>query len=321
MDLDLAAFREARWERDSYLAVASLIFYEYLLQLGNEIDLFWKKRWSFGKCLFLWSRYYGLLYNIFNAVVFMQGHPSYKLCNTFFHWQNTGASLQMVTTHIILEVRLYAMYGNSKKILALLVFLIGAEATAMGIVFGIPNQKLIGTNNPFPGVFICADGDPLDGSHWVAYYWMAILIIESICLSLALYKAWTYRKSGQGGSLMRSLTRDSVVYFVLIFGIYLANLILWIQNRLTLNELGTGYSFVISSILANRLLITVRVNYYIKYEDRQQPHSSMQFASSVIYSTMPTKTIDTSVQGTSEGRTSDEGGGIELNTFNEQRGF
>lgn len=88
-----------------------------------------------------------------------------------------------------------------------------------------------GTNSPFSGLFICADGDPLDGSHWVAYYWTAVLSIESIFLILSLYKAWTYRQTGEGGILMRSLTRDSVVYFVLIFGIYLANLVLWIKNR------------------------------------------------------------------------------------------
>jgi len=225
--------------------------------------------------------------------------------------------LQTVTTHIILEVRLYAMYGNSKKILALLLLLLIAEATAMGVVFGIPNQSLIGTDTPFSGLFICADGDPLDGSHWVAYYWTAILIIESIFLSLSLYKAWTYRKTGEGGSLMRTLTRDSVIYFVLIFGIYLANLALWLKNRLTLDELGTGYSFVISSILANRLLIAVRVNYYTKDEERDPPHSSIYFADLDIYNTMRTKTQ----HRTTQGRSLDESGEIELDTFDDRRGF
>ncbi|KAG6856163.1 hypothetical protein H0H87_006970 [Tephrocybe sp. NHM501043] len=74
--------------------------------------------------------------------------------------------------------------------------------------------SLYGTNEPFPGNFICADGDPLDGSHWVVYYWTAILVIESILLSLAIYKAWQHRKAVRGSSLMQALTKDSVVYFV-----------------------------------------------------------------------------------------------------------
>jgi len=262
MAVDVAAYRQAGWERTSYLCMACLLTYEYFLQLGNEVEYFWQKRWSFGKCLFLWSRYYSLVYNITNAVFFMQPAPSLDLCTKFFHAQNTSTAVQMVTTHVILELRLYAMYGRSKRILALLVFLISAEATAMGVLFGINMPGLIGTNNPYEGVLICADADPLNGSHWIMYYWVAVLCIESSLLSLALYQAWKYRNKTQGGSLMRALTRDSVFYFIMIFWIYLANLVLWAKNRITLDELGTSYSLVISVILANRLMIGVRSTYY-----------------------------------------------------------
>lgn len=185
---------------------------------------------------------------------------SFPLDRSFFSCKATaGASLQTLTTHrelyfclpyprcaidaaafiVILEVRLYAMYNNNKKILVPLMFLFVAEALAMGIVFGMPNQELIGTdsaetshsgmwvatgwcwnsclgtNSPFEGLYICADGDPLDGSRWIAYYWCTILIVESIFLSLSLYKAWQHLRTGAGGNLMQSITRDSVIYFVM----------------------------------------------------------------------------------------------------------
>jgi hypothetical protein len=60
--------------------------------------------------------------------------------SNFFHWQDTGASLQVVTTHstlkfphseqgtvltsyllVILELRLWAMYGNNMKFLFIFV--------------------------------------------------------------------------------------------------------------------------------------------------------------------------------------------------------
>jgi len=192
----------------------------------------------------------------------MQPAPPLTFCARFFHGQNTSIAVQMITTHVILELRLYAMYGRNRKILALLVFLISAEATVMGVLFGVMRPGLVGTNNPAEGVFICADGDPLDGAHWTMYYWVAVLFIESCLLSLALYQAWLHRSKSHGGGLMRALTRDSVIYFVLIFWIYLANLVLWAKNRITLNELGVSYSLVISVILANRLMIGVRSTYY-----------------------------------------------------------
>lgn len=105
------------------------------------------------------------------------------------------------------------MYSSSKKVLVILLLCIAADATTMGVIFGISKPGGVGTNNPVPGVFICADADP-PHVHWVSYYWTAALIIETVLLSLSLYKSWQNFRTGAGGNLMRVLTRDSVLYFV-----------------------------------------------------------------------------------------------------------
>jgi len=312
MVVDVVAYRQAGWERTSYLCMAALLTYEYFLQLGNEVEYFWQKRWSFGKCLFLWSRYYSLFYNTVNAVFFMQPKPTLDLCTKFFHAQNTSTAVQMVTTHIILELRLYAMYGRSKKILALLFVLISCEATAMGVLFGVSKPGVIGTNNPAEGVFICADADPMDGSHWIMYYWVSVLSIESCLLTLALYQAWRHRHKTQGGGLMRALTRDSVLYFIMIFWIYLLNLSLWAKNVVTLDELGTSYSLVISVILANRLMISVRSTYY-------QSEASIVQMPSIAFDN--NNNISNDVSRNTYALDEGAGTGIELDRFDAQHGF
>lgn len=173
------------------------------------------------------------------------------------------------------------MYGSSKRILALLAVLFTTEITMMGVIFGVPkagevgqnrnciifyrgpnlNYFFIGTNNPAPGLLLCADADP-PHMHWIAFYWTATLIIESFLLCLALRKAYANVRTGAGGSLMRVLTRDSVLYFFFIFWIYAGNQVLWLRNDITMNELGTGFSFCISAMLANRLMVEVRTRYY-----------------------------------------------------------
>lgn len=71
----------------------------------------------------------------------------------------------------------------------------------------------LATNEPVAGVTICADADPMDGSHWTVFFWLTILISEGILCCLAAYKLWTHRKE-EGSVLMKQLTRESVLYFI-----------------------------------------------------------------------------------------------------------
>lgn len=167
---------------------------------------------------------------------------------TFFHWQNTGAAIQVISTHrksspsqsrithlnvfntaVVLTMRLYAMWKNNKYIVALLISLIAVESTVIGVVFGM-TTKTVGssslllphvlrsiaiysaTNNPAQGVFICADGDK-PGRPWATFYYTSILVTELAFLGLSLLRAWYDHGFGTGGRLMRILTRDSVYYF------------------------------------------------------------------------------------------------------------
>ncbi|KAI0341100.1 hypothetical protein BDW22DRAFT_1485579 [Trametopsis cervina] len=293
MELDTGAFHNARLERNAYLATACFITYEYLLQISNEVELFWKKRWTFGKCLFLWSRYYSLAFNVSNAFAFLDANPTLDVSTRFFHWQNTGAAFQVITTHLILELRIYAMYGSTRLMLGVCLCLAVMEAIVFGILFGIQNPDLVGTNNPSPGLFLCADGDPPHG-HWITYYWMSILIIESILLGLSVYKGWQTHQSGLGGGLMGVLTRDSIFYYLVIFLVYGMNMIFWFLNILTLDEFGTGFAFTISSVLANRLLISVRERYYMARSELEDfnTFTSMHFQSA------PGERADTIALGT-----------------------
>ncbi|KAF8480582.1 hypothetical protein JB92DRAFT_1761020 [Gautieria morchelliformis] len=46
-----------------YVAVAALamLTYDYALTFDDEFEFVWKRRWSLGKILFIFNRYFGLL--------------------------------------------------------------------------------------------------------------------------------------------------------------------------------------------------------------------------------------------------------------------
>ena len=129
-------------------------------------------------------------------------------------------------------LRIYAMYGRTRTIAAVGIILAIAEAIFAGVVVGIPRPGSIGTffvaifrpaysplsahidtNNPAPGVYICADGDP-PHDHRFAYTWTIVLVGESVFVVLSLYKGWQDWRTGYGSSVLRILTRESVFYFI-----------------------------------------------------------------------------------------------------------
>ncbi|KAJ6552789.1 hypothetical protein B0H19DRAFT_1263241 [Mycena capillaripes] len=268
MDIDYTAFTQTQWERNCQLSAAIIVVFEYLMLFPKEVDLFWKRRWTWAKCLFIWSRYYSLGYNIGNGAVFMQSDASVDLyvirCivdsvkYSFPDAPNSFTGKMVEQFFIILSLRLYAIYGRSKKILAFLTAVILSEIAAMIVLFEVPKDGLVGTNNPSVNLFICADADP-PHVHWMAYVPAIILVTESILLGLAVFKASQQFRAGiAGGRILPQLTKESVFFFAAIFGVHLGNLIIWMVNNLTTNELFTGYSFSIPAVLANRLLISVR---------------------------------------------------------------
>jgi len=180
-----------------------------------------------------------------------------------------------------------------------------SEVIVLSIIgaLGLQDPKRVTTNEPFRDVFICANGEPQNVHRWVAYYFTAVILVEGGMLWLALRKAWIHRPAIGGSTLMQKLTRDSAVYFFIIFTIYLANLIIWAYNHIILNELGVPFAFAFSSIFANRLLIGVRVAYYGSFLEPEDSRESIHIIN-----------FTTSASAGTNQQTRDR---IELQTFNE----
>ncbi|KAK0209049.1 hypothetical protein DFS33DRAFT_1272122 [Desarmillaria ectypa] len=125
-----------------------------------------------------------------NAVIYLNSHPS--LNNTGEAMTSQGKQKSPDSSPwtqrnilVILELWLYAVYGNSCKILGLFVVLTALECLTMGLTFGLPGSGTIGTYELVSGLVMCTmctDACPPD-HHWIVYYWFAVLIIESILLS------------------------------------------------------------------------------------------------------------------------------------------
>ncbi|KAK7017697.1 hypothetical protein R3P38DRAFT_2784642 [Favolaschia claudopus] len=233
---------QAQWERNCQLAAAIILGYEYFLHLPKE-----RRRWTIAKGLFLWVLQSSL----------QQWKRDY--CASYVP-SSVGAKLNerfypLFEFRLILSLRIYAMYARNRKILLFLCIVVLGQIIGQVILFDVPRAGLVAENNPAPGLYICADGDP-PNVHWMAYVPLINILAESVFLSLALFKAYQQRKIP--GRIIPRLTKESICFFVAILGLHTANLTVWMINNLTTNELVTGFAFSIPAALANRLLISAR---------------------------------------------------------------
>jgi len=81
----------------SYWIVAAglVVVYDWVLTLGQEIELIWRQRWSLMSVLYIVIRYIGIPYSVANVLICM---PMISLTDTG-KWDNCGRNCHVVRHH------------------------------------------------------------------------------------------------------------------------------------------------------------------------------------------------------------------------------
>ncbi|TFK71128.1 hypothetical protein BDN72DRAFT_480306 [Pluteus cervinus] len=111
------------------LAVGAVTFQicELFSFLGEEVEYFWKEKYTLTKVVYLWSRYFPLGAQIFNLVITHMAQVSYpqtnsaRLCSIGFVFKSILAQMTLEAIEAILMVRLHALYNRSRRTGAFLV--------------------------------------------------------------------------------------------------------------------------------------------------------------------------------------------------------
>ncbi|KAI5116513.1 hypothetical protein M0805_001868 [Coniferiporia weirii] len=249
-----------QWGRLSHLASFSLIAYDIFITIDQEIEYIWKARWSFGKIVFIINRYLNLIV---------------KTCVAWLDLQTFETYFIFLLTDIILQMRVYALYDKSKKILLLMLVpfvLIFIKSSYDLIVYAIYTQA---TATPLPGIpNFC---EPLPNKYGKSYiYWAQLLGFETLLVVLVCAKAYKSYKAesedpwGSGTSLADILIRDSVIYFFAIFAAFAANLVISPIDKGNLQEIPSGFANAVSGIMSQRLILNMRESYYSTCEPGRQ---------------------------------------------------
>ncbi|KAG2033279.1 hypothetical protein BDR03DRAFT_1094451 [Suillus americanus] len=175
----------------SYWTVAAgvVVIYDWVLTLGQEIELIWMQRWSLITVLYLVIRYIGIPYSVGNV---LEGVPSVPLTDAVSNIMNDALNGTNVVVAALLGVvmiaRLHAMYQKSRIMLIFLVIIFLAVNIACGVIAAIVLKETV-AELILSGMYMCTFKNDGDTQRLSSIVWMLNTVWEVLALCLSVWIA------------------------------------------------------------------------------------------------------------------------------------
>ncbi|KAG1797251.1 hypothetical protein EV424DRAFT_1546683 [Suillus variegatus] len=294
----------------SYWTVAAgiVVVYDWILTLGQEIELIWRQRWSLMTVLYLTIRYIGMPYSVVNLLQIMpsvlltdavsilqpsHSHPINTLMcrgNITYHAINGTILAMNAMLGVIMIARLHAMYQGSRTMLVFLVIIFLAVNIACGVITIIVLVDSVGEEFILSGMHACFSAVGYN-QLLLSLFWILNTVWEVLALCLSVWVAVKHfrelRRLGPStgstiGDCFRVLIQSHVLYFASFVGVSFLQLALLfpkISNSSSIGFSVLGGAVQILSVarmfvLGPRLILSVR-EYHAKLVARSDTEFGM----------------------------------------------
>ncbi|KAG1854706.1 hypothetical protein C8R48DRAFT_317815 [Suillus tomentosus] len=237
------------------IAALTLLTWDLILTFPQEVKL-WNTRWTLAKVLFFVNRYFALATTILMTFLTFDVTPTDAMCsvNAFFA---IIALLLVANIQMILQHRIYALYAYDKRIVVPVSFLFIAIFSTMMVMAVV--VYLYEKDHEAQIFGACC---LLGSMEWLYLFWVPMMGLELVLVVLAGHKSLQHYfqvpdKTWSGARLMRTFARDSVLYFLCNFLIYLFSTLLGKFGPSVYYQLGAITISVVPPVSANRLLINM----------------------------------------------------------------
>jgi len=243
------------------VAMLTLLAYDYIISLPQEVSYMWFSNWSWIKILYLFSRYSPFLDTTLAIEEKLNPHNSLASCNRTMTFNTIFFGLGIGISDLILLIRTYAMYQKSRKVLLFLVLL----WVVLAAVNLLAATKWTGSFSDselieLPGIPSCfLAGENKDG----LINYISLLVGETAVVALTIWKGlrdYHYCKYGfprATQSVVKTFYLDGISFYMCILPITLGSVLVLEFAPPQLQILNTPLR-VMHSILCCRLVIHVR---------------------------------------------------------------
>ncbi|KZT30325.1 hypothetical protein NEOLEDRAFT_325412 [Neolentinus lepideus HHB14362 ss-1] len=205
----------------SIVATGTILTYDLLCTIDEEVEYVWKSRQSLGTVLFYLNRYTPFI-DTFISLNLLTGKHSAQACERNFKVILWLIVIGTLISEYILCLRTYALWERRRSIgIALSIIYSGLFAAGIGII-SIEAQSLHYEDPPLPDIPGCF---MRSASSIVFIDYILILIAETIMVTLTIAKAVKHLRHTRS-PLVVTLYRDGILFYFILLTVTIANVII-----------------------------------------------------------------------------------------------
>ncbi|KAG7089069.1 hypothetical protein E1B28_010779 [Marasmius oreades] len=235
---------------------ATLLVYDVIINLPLEIELVWKRKWSYLTVLYILQRYIPFFDT---AGVTLHHHFGTNLsphtCTLDYSIAAWSYVVGIVLSEILLTLRVWAVWERSTPVaIGLVVYFLACWVPCYVFLAQFLSAMEFAVL-PFPnfrGCFISG------GSHVLYLCWVLLMVYDTGTLIMILIPGISAYRRGGRSELVKTVYRDGVVYYALIFLISTINVIIVLTLPADLVHLLSSFERVLHSLLTSRAILHIR---------------------------------------------------------------
>ncbi|KAL4257379.1 hypothetical protein AB1N83_009645 [Pleurotus pulmonarius] len=250
------SLRDLQVTFDTLALMRQVSLFDYLLTVGDEAGLVWHGPWSIGKILYLLARYpvfldisMSIYHNVATSIT-----PD--TCALVFNLSGGAFMFGIIMAELIMAIRIWALWGNSRIIGASLGVCTVALAAIGAFFYGRFSKGLffIDTSGIAPHLAGCLPGP---GSRVLYAGYLGLAGYEALLLGLLLMKGVRdFRHISTG--FLYTFYQDGIVYYVILLLISIGNAVTLLAGPPEAATLFISPQLTLHSVLSTRMLLRLR---------------------------------------------------------------
>ncbi|KAG2043663.1 hypothetical protein BDR03DRAFT_1087804 [Suillus americanus] len=239
------------------LAGNSILIYDHVITLPEEIALIWRRPKALFAMLFLLNRYLALL-GIICSMVIQIFLVSDEVCSKYTIYRQLDIFFQGIIICIIMAMRIYALYGCSQHLLTWMTIIIIA---LVGVACAVTFAQVSGDAAILPGIG-CYEVYTTKIAARIGLVWVALFVFDFLIFILTVYKICNTRGLLRLSLITRRnvidvIFQDGAMYFRAMALINIPNILTYYSGSVAIRGSLCNFTSCLSVTLISRLMLNL----------------------------------------------------------------